>query len=183
MERLQISLQQIRFVRKRYLDYWKQFVPVLFDLEDSITRLCFDTASRQFLQMRPCFFPFSHRIDTFLLLFNQLWSQEVLSMNEISTDSLILLNLFNLSVSDVEQIRCSTSPDNRNEFFIMLASHPIPCPGCGCHTPRIKNYVSKKSPMMLWPVRIPIYSIMPDVMSVPFVPEPIMNTILLCSVP
>lgn len=65
-------------------------------------------------------------------------------MTDMDHDSFTLLNLFNLSADDVQNIRCSNIPNHLTEFFVTLVSHPTPCPLCGCDRPKIKNYVPKK---------------------------------------
>ncbi|MGN0384400.1 MAG: DUF6431 domain-containing protein [Lachnospiraceae bacterium] len=52
MVRLQISMHQLRSIKERYADYWKQFVPDLSVPISEITQHCIGLLSKQFLQVR-----------------------------------------------------------------------------------------------------------------------------------
>lgn len=64
-------------------------------------------------------------------------------MKALKSDETFVLELFGLENEEVQSISYS----NINEtavIDVLLVSHPIPCPDCGCVHPRIKNYVKKK---------------------------------------
>lgn len=64
-------------------------------------------------------------------------------MENISTDKVFFVDLFNLDPKDVQSIRYE-SRDGSIFFYIVLSQKNDPCPYCGHIHPKIKNYVLKK---------------------------------------
>ena len=65
-------------------------------------------------------------------------------MHKSSIEGLFILDLFNLDLSDIQNISYASDTTGISVYDITLASMPVSCPDCGCSNPKIKNYVIKK---------------------------------------